>query len=745
MLDIYTPIDKTSVALIQNQSEMSHYGYADARPIFNELGYNVTLYTAQNIDELSADLKRVRFHATVFASNALNDKTIRDIVMSENFSARFAEFLKTGRGCLVLHQLRLAQESLPLKFLCQPHSLVTPSVRDPKEKASDGTLRTSEITNNHVCFLYPNKTNTAEIKSQCLSFRSLKGLYWHYWDNVSGTEWDLLLHDTSKDGNERPLILVSKESEAFRIVLCSLTLDWQKQKRLLENILTYVIEGKHYTAIIKDSKNVSAAFEYFIECLKSQEYPFRIYDVGQDLRNLVENVKGGVHTTIILDPFISEARLGPDIDKLIDQQVIAGRAKLIGIDQASEPKKFYVSGRERYAVRLLHDIEFKVQKELYRGYIDGSFWSTIESLQALGEMRYIQAKYDKQTLAEVFKSADAHDRDGSYDEVFGVTCALLWFRATYLGVNDGNTQRTLGWIRKNLSEFEDREKTLAYYTMQKINVATSSEAEAMKAILSSQQFGDLSEVDSVAYLKAAIIVKDKDVLTSIVNRLESLQQSGRWIDLATSATAVTALLDVLSLLRTSDTALYSKIRPHIESMLFKAIIYIQNSREYATGSKPIDYPWDNKASTSLRCVQAWLKFEELIDMPIHEMIDTLKNYKSVDVSESSTRTALTILEELKSENRRLLEDKNRLSSEAAKGKTSLRWNRFLWATVGLTLYFIVTVFITSIVSGTDTPIRTVLKKAFAEHWEVHSGIAALVVVTLTLLATLGVIKIRRKS
>lgn len=42
------------VALIQNQSEMSHYGYADARPLLQEFGYNTFLYTAENIGKIAA-------------------------------------------------------------------------------------------------------------------------------------------------------------------------------------------------------------------------------------------------------------------------------------------------------------------------------------------------------------------------------------------------------------------------------------------------------------------------------------------------------------------------------------------------------------------------------------------------------------------------------------------------------------------------------------------------------------------
>ena len=51
-------------------------------------------------------MKRERFDAILFASNALNDKTIRDIVMTAEFKEELTGFLKDHKGCLVLHQIQ---------------------------------------------------------------------------------------------------------------------------------------------------------------------------------------------------------------------------------------------------------------------------------------------------------------------------------------------------------------------------------------------------------------------------------------------------------------------------------------------------------------------------------------------------------------------------------------------------------------------------------------------------------------
>jgi len=722
-----------NIALVQNQSEMSHYGYADARPFLEEIGYCFVLYTAQNIQELSSDLKRGKFDAVVFASNALNDKTIRDNVMSDDFKTEFAKYLENGKGCLVLHQLRLAQSNTLLKFLPKPLDLVKLVARFSDEAASDGDLYQTETTKKNVCFLYPHSVELSQVKSQCLSFRSLKGLYWHYFENINRSDWDLLLYDVDRKKQERPLLAISKESDPFRVVISALTLDWQKQKRLLQNILTYVVEGRHNTAIIMDPRNTSATFGYFIECLKSEKYPFRAYDIDQDLSDLARNLKAGVHAIVVLDPFVNTKRMGANISALIEQRIKDGELKLIGISEI-ETGRFQVAGRERFALRILYDLEMQIQKELYEtGYIDGSFWSTVESLQILSEIKQVKSEFDIETLRKTFESAKVHDRSGSYDEVFGVTCALFWLRAKFLGKTHPDTERTLAWIGKNLQGYEDRERTLAYFTLVNVGVATKNEKESLRSILIEQQIEHLSEIDLIAYLKAAVAIKAKDVLIPIVKRLGDLQEDGKWVDLATSATAISALLEVLDLLRIEDTTSYTAIRPSLESMISKAIIYLQGSRADRVVNKDIDYPWDNKASTSLKCIQAWLRFEESIDLPVREIIDTLVSYSSVETEKSSAKTALSILEEIKKENRKLSEENHELTARTVQYKRSAYMNKALWVSLLTTMYVLSSIIIYWIRIGSNPPALSIITGTFIDSWPFHLAFIGLIIALLRFL------------
>ncbi len=653
-----------TVALIQNQSEMSHYGYADARPLIVRRNYLVKLYTAQNIDRLAHELKDIRIDAVVFASNALNDKTIRDTVGSDAFASTFADYLKAGKGCLILHQLRVAQlgseapTSGELKFL--PLDQKVRLIERPKsEVATQGVLHLTPAAEGHACLLYPSLVDIQQVQEQSLTFPGLRGLYWHYLDQLSQADWDVLLYDLDSDNRKRPLLAAMRESGPFRIVIAALTLDWQNQGALFENVLTYLVEGKHETALLtKDQRSWDASFAYFSELLRSMRHPYRLYEFAE-IAELSRNLLNGVHSIIVLAPDVKENSLSQEFRSLLDEKIYGGNASLIGWIDATSPPRFFVAGRERLALRLLEQIEFGVHSELSRGFIDGSFWSTVDSLQVLRGIARTKDKYDRQSFSMVralgksesagptlFDLVNVHDRQGSYDGVFGVTCALLWFRGTFLGLEDAQTNATIGWIRQNLADYQDREKALAYHSLNQIGAASEADIKELRGLLRRQTLDRASEVDLLFYLRIAISVDDLSSAEQIVRYLQEKQDKadGYWVDLETTANAVSTLLDARDKFKQNQATRHVPLE-----MIYRAVIFIQNARDDTKTGK-FAYPWDNKISASLKCIDALMKFEDLIEQPVQEIIRTLQAYVRVQGERTSLRTALVTLEELRTTN-----------------------------------------------------------------------------------------------
>ena len=195
------------LALIQNQSEMAHYGYADCRPLFLEFGYQPVLYTAQNIERLSSDLSSGEFDSVVLGSNSLNDKTIREVVYSESFATNLKSFLLSGNGLVVLHQLRIAQQADRgetggiLSFLPVRHPIKL-HVRPKAESANHGTLAESAGVAKHFSLVYPEQVNLKNLTTRAVDGASLKGLYWHYLADANEIEWDTVVHDRTRPTSE---------------------------------------------------------------------------------------------------------------------------------------------------------------------------------------------------------------------------------------------------------------------------------------------------------------------------------------------------------------------------------------------------------------------------------------------------------------------------------------------------------------------------------------------------------------
>lgn len=717
------------IALIQNQSEMAHYGYADARPLLSELNYKSILYTADNIDNLSHDLNRKTFDAVIFASNALNDKIIRNTTMTESFRKILDKSLSEGLGLLILHQLKLAQiQDSNLAFLPSTLNEILAVVRPKNEKFAEGSIDFLGSSQNHITLLYPNRIDTVELRQHAIGFKSLRGLYWHYWDNINLSEWDTLFVDNSYEPENRAILLVTKESSDKRIVISSLTLDWQKQRPLLANLLTYVIEGRHNTAVLSDEKKADTAFDYLIRTIESRKFPFQKYFAGDSLDFLKKNLKDGVHTTLLLGPYVDPAKLDAEFNLTIRNLVMNGQLKLLSIEKEGDQfRRFSLSGRERFAYRLLQDVELKIQAELKSGYVDGSFWSTAETLKTVESLDQKSANYNELVDSALDEARKDHDREGSYDEVFGVTCAFYWMRAFYLGTKSEYSKATESWIRNNISNYEIREQALAYTTFSELGTLIPNDKNSLVLILDHLSIEQLSEIDLIVFLKAALTIKHYKIMPALVTNLNNNQNTeGAWVDLATTATATSLLIDTLEALK-KDSPIYNKVKPDIEKMIFKSVIHIQESYERsALNLKPNGYPWDGKASTTIKCLQAWLKFDELLDLPVYEIVEALSRFNFQSNNFSSGKTALAVLEDMKIENKSLLEKfselkilKEKYKANKTKLKETLNSKRKMSIILFLSLYTFLTTIIGIIKTFQLKGLADVLNKCIINSWGYH--------------------------
>lgn len=638
-----------TLALVQNQSEMAHYGYADCRALFDEFGYKPILYTAQNIERLSNDLLTRNFDSVVLGSNALNDKTIREVVYSNGFASNLKQFLLDGNGLVVLHQLRIAQQAgrgdtdgllsfLPVRY---PIRL---SVRPKEESATHGQLSESDGAARHFSLVYPQQVALNDVNTRSVSGTSLKGLYWHYLEHVNEVEWDTVVHDIDA-GGKRSLVTVTKETEPYRIVISALPLDWQRQADFLGNLCLFATEGSHRTAIY-GGQDVQAdpTFAYLLETLRSRKFPFRHYAVHEQ-EQLRKNIETGAHSVLLMSAETRLHDLETELGKKVSDALQAGRLRMLGVDWQDGLKRLFMIGKERDALRQLESLLIQYTVDLGKGYIDGSFFSTVESLQLIYDLGITHSAilFTPESLNAVLTETEDHDRGGSYDEVFHPTCGLLWLRATCFGPKDSRTQQTAQWIRDRLQKHMLRERVLALHTLTLVGLVTDEERQDLHAVLESQtQQNQLSELDIIFYLQVSVSEKLQRAAADYLRRLLPLQSKadGIWIDLATTATAVQAVLEAKKIgVQIDQRAFYDA--------LHRAVSFIHFSR--SRGEHSGLYSWDSKASTSLRCLKALVSFEETIDQPIHEVGETLMSLSRTAARNTVTEKALLLVQQLKLE------------------------------------------------------------------------------------------------
>ena len=712
-------VDVYRVALVQNQSEMAHYGYADARALISELGYEVTLYTAQNVRALSTALPSYRTDALVLGSNALNDKTIRAYFEEEGTLEVIQAFLERGRGLLSFHQLRLAgMENARLSFLPEPLGRVSPVARSTGETSATGDLVIPSGAETHTSLLYPNQVAADQIQSHALSFRSLQGLYWHYWEDPDLADWDVLLADTAAPDRARPLVLASKETGAYRVLLSALTLDWQRQRDVLENTLAYVVEGRHNTAVLSQSRTDSQAIAYLTAALEARRFPFRRYYLYEGLGAFDCHLENGVHTTVVLGDDVTLDEVRSKTSVAFDERLAGGRVRVLSIEPGEDPSRLAgVSSvsHQTEAHRLLALLELAVQAELREGNVDGSFWSTAETLQVLEGLPEVATNFGP-LVKRVLELAREHDCDGSYDETFGVTCALYWMRARYLGGDHADTRATEIWIRARLEKFETRERVLAYRTFALVGKLEPADRRALRGILASVMDEGPSEIDLTAYIKAAIAAGITEPLPPLVDQLLAALQDD--VDLATRASAASALLDARLVMRQTD-ELQSQVRRDLDDIVRQAIVALQDEMNPSAV-----FAWEGKASTSARCLEAWAKFDTQVAPPIYGVIDQLLGWDRVAAEIATTRTSLAVLDELKEENGQMAQRIDSLEPRVRDSGRDLKQRRMLILGLLVSLYclFVLLLAATQTENGGS---QELLELAFVRPWGVHLGMATL--------------------
>lgn len=567
--------------------------------------YRCDLYTSENIGLLPEALDRDVHDAVLIGSNALNDQDIRQTVLDNEKT--IARYLSGEKGMVVLHQMRMttldSYSFLPEKFRV---ACIDRKKENPLERAIEGRISFSEPHAQHAVLIYPNRIRSHLLIERCMSTKGIEGLYWHYLRALDERSWDVLIVDNSYK-QQRPLLMVSRADLNPRIVLSSLTVDWHRQTDLFENVLRYAAEGRPSTAVIQRSTPSSFPLRYLLADLRLSKFPHSVYT--RDKLSL-RDVRLDVHNTLIFDPSWGEKDLSPEDTETLDRAIKRGAKTMFFERTKLDQTGMLVSGGvpqfERISKNSIAWIHSRFQNRLW----DGSFWSTVDVLESLLLLNKPIDCYERDILSYV----DEHNIDGSYDEVFGATCALLWLYWMFRGPKSPAFKKTLTWIQKRIDGCKLYEKALAYDVLSKVGVRISETALArFKTEVLEELESHVDEVRLYRYAKTLLSYGLRPEAERVVQKLAFMQiPEGRWIDVPTTAVIVSLLVRLRSLGTVAST--------DIDQMIFKGVVYIRE--KYSDHS----HNWGNKASITARALVALKDFESMISgFPVDDVVDLIRS------------------------------------------------------------------------------------------------------------------------
>ena len=715
---------------------MAHYSYADFRPYLTSLGIEFDLYTSTNISELEGRLEKYAYDAIIIGTNALHDTVIRSCLSGEALNKKIERAVDRGIGLLVLMQYKLAQNKGAVSSFVSdvgPVVAVARAIENPDEKAVDGHIFDTSVEDAAPILVYPNKVEPNRLAEELKNNRSIRALYWHWWGELNSAVWDVVLDGTDSPASPRPLVAVAKNSDARRVVFCSIPIDWMRPEGLTKNLVLYVCAGIPDAAIVTQAGFASYSFEYLRRMFFARRLSVSEYALAESMPSLSEGIERGVHRVLVLEPGVDYSELPENVREACAARVERGALTLIQFESGDvRMAGFRIAGRQRESLNYLGPVLVSVGAQLKAGVVDGSFWSTIEILQTLQRLSpaYRHASFD---AAQVLSKADFHDRDGSYDEVFGVSVAFAWLRGLVLGNDAQQTQKTVSWLRANLATQSELDQLSALSVFSEIGVISDEELQRAQGLAEGLDLGGLTEIQTLSLLRSSLGFLSDDfvglALDALLKKLSKGGGSAFTSDIPLAANLVSTLIDARDRLGSSDGIAPETWRV-LKQVVFDRIIEIQAHPSIARADKDNAPWWDGSWTTAVKCLEAWVKFDEGLELPVYEGMNFLKlTGRELETSRIVKRD-LAVFKELTDD---LISKKERveeLASEALKLGGVRRGRRLLALGSVFLLYALGNSIYAAFEASTSLTTWGYIQLTIADHWQLHLGIASLFVAIL---------------
>jgi hypothetical protein len=612
------------VAVVQNENELLRYSYADCRHILTESDYSVSYFTAENIGELEQKLPDL--NSLVIATNACNDDLIRQW-FSGSGDKIMAQITNNNMGLFVLFQMALSDSRSTghYPFLLNDYEVTGQKLVSGDKSAGEFLSRRHE---KHLLMQHPYNIDIRNIQAHCLNNPNVPGLCWGYLKDYSATHYNNLIEYRVPGGEPVTLLVATGETSGSRIVVSSLVLDWQRHDELFTNCVTYVTEGPYPVALLRKRGEDSFEMDLAEHVLRDEKIPIAAHSlVSLDQWDGRSILYGGV----LLDP----AWPVPDTDKFA----------VTLTSQADYPPVYFfgrLSSGQTYAANLSPENTYQaiartaqlwLETQYRQGLWDNSFWATVDVLAFLVQMGIDTGPYRDVVMTQVSKHLQP---DGSYDDVFGATCAAINVMS-WLNIKDDRYANALKWVQDRLPDQNLYNRATAVDLLTSISPDSIPQVEVQRvrrSILQNPE-GWTPGLETIRYMRTLIALGEFDIAQKHAEKLRNAAAGKEeWLTVFGAAETVGILLDIYKRA--------TVVTPSVKKLLFSGLGYILDEYDRKSGS------WRGQTAATAKAAYVLSKFARSIDPAVGEALQGLGTRRGRGVN-------LATLENLRQRSREAVE------------------------------------------------------------------------------------------
>lgn len=362
------------IAVLAKSSDFENASYLDLRSVFQKLNRDFTFFEISDLTSVRraiSESKLVIFTTGVIANNELRD------YLEGPLKPEILAFLDKGNSFLILSQLLMSQENIPIRFL--PRNLeVSPVSRPASENRSEGKFSASS-QRPQQSLLFPKFIDLASLEKAALE-SELGGLYFHHWKTELPENWTPIVVDAHQP--DRDLILEHVDpSNRGRVVLSALPLERLGATDLLGNLIESCIAGTRHCAYLVANKEIITKDEVQVVAgLFAAGVEPAMYELSQlETDSTFLAIRSGVHGTVLVSESVDLA-IFEKFSTELAEETRSGLLLLIRLSLSSDSSRFEIQGRESSERGQLARARLRIEVE--KGLYGHSLFDTVRMLMA---------------------------------------------------------------------------------------------------------------------------------------------------------------------------------------------------------------------------------------------------------------------------------------------------------------------------------------------------------------------------